>query len=835
MTPLQWLAWRQWKLRPWRAALSVLSVAIAVAAMLGTSIARSMVHEAYDAIARAVNGQPTLDLVAEQGGRFSPNALPTGSVPGVKGVVPLLFRGTILRFKGNRARALVVGVDEASLRRGFDVQLVEGQFPTERDGAIIERALAEARGIKLGDKLTVLGRRGPRTCYVRGVIDSQQLREFAEGASLVLPLATAQDFFGLADQIDRGRVFLDSREVQDAVRADLSRRVAGKLLVRETPRSGGIAEETLRSAELALYFSTALSLVMSVVVVLNTLRMNFHERRRELAIMRAIGASQRQIGWLLGLEGILAGVLGAAVGIPLGVLLAYSLSRVLGNLLLTPQPFAWPHWSAVVGAVAVGEVAVVASILWTRWGVERIPPAEAMRELDVGAGERPPWRLFLAAVGIWLVSLGLLAAVRNGSLPDQLIIPAGLLMLASYVSTLPMLLPLVLRAQGWFIPRRWWLYQLLSASQLARRPVRLGMTAGVMVVAISSGLGLGSAIVTHIQEVRDWYRRTMSGDYFLITAGTADAQERDAGQLREEIAAVAGVRDIEAIRFLPSRTGSETVMCVVRDFRESFPLPWTMDAAEESRLRKELAEGRTVVSSVLARRLGISVGGTLVVEYQSRNYSFEVAGLVSDFNFGGLCLFLQSDAARRRVELGTSDVWIVRAADDARDSVALRDGLNSLARENGLYSQSFAEVRRGLDQMMNGIVAALWTLIGIGFVVSGLGIANTLAMQVSEQTREIGLLRVVGMSAGRVRRLVVFQAALLGGATAFLGSLAGMTTGLVIHWCGEPLTGRSVAFEIPPLLFVANVGGAVLVTVVAAVIPAWRASRLQLAKALAYD
>jgi len=835
MRQLRWLVWRQWTLRPWRASVSTFSVAIAVAAMLGTSISQSTVHDAYDTMTRAVNGSPTLDLIPAAGGRFLVDELPSGTMQGVKSIVPVLLRGTILRFKGQRLRSVVLGVDGASLQRGLDLRLVEGEFPTDREGALLEHGLAEANGIRVGDKLTVLGRRGPRSCWVRGFLTSSTLSEFAEGATLVLPLTTAQDFFGLPDQVDRGRVFLVSSEFQEPVREALSRQFGSKFFVREPLRAGGIAAETLRSAELALYFSTALSLVMSIVVVLNTLRMSFHERRRELAIMRALGASQQQIGWLIGLEGVLAGGFGAVIGVPLGLGLAYFLSYVLNGLLQTSQPFTWPPISAVACAIGVGEMAVVAAIVWSRWGVEKIPPAEAMRELEMQPGERPPRRLFLVAVVAWGLAVLMLSGVQSRLLSDQLTLPAGLLMLVSYLGTLPLLLPRVLGLQGWLMPRRWWVYQLLSSSQLTRRPIRLGMTAGVMVVAISSGLGLGSAIISNIAEVREWYRRTMSGDYLLLTAATTDTIAYDGQQLRQELIAISGVRDAEAISFLPARTGAESIMCVVRDFQPSFPFPWPMPDSDESRVRAALVEGQILIGSVLAHRLQISVGESLVLEHRSRNHAFPVAGIVNDYHFGGLCVFLQSTAARRRLEIGVTDIWVVRVQESERASPQLRDQLAVLARENGLYAQSFAEARHGLDQMLNGIVAALWSLIAVGFVISGLAIMNTLAMHVSEQTREFGLLRVVGMPTMRICGLVLFQSLILGIGTTFLGTLAGITTGFVIHWCSEPLTGRTVPFTISPWLLFSNLGGALFVTIVAAIIPAWRASRLHIAETLAYD
>ena len=834
MTKLQFLTNRHWRRRPIRALLTVLSVAIAVAAMLSTSMAQSMVRNAYRTMTATVNGTPTIDILSQETSRFSLADLPPlDDVVNARAAVPLLFRTTMIRVQGKRSRILTVGVDLPRLQQAIAFEPSSGTLPADSNEVLMAAPFAESAAIAVGDRITLFGRRGPKNMVVSGILPATTMKEFSDGAAVVLPLATAQEIFELPGLVDRTRVFLNSEEARARTTKELQQQLGERFLVRSTLRAGGIAEETLRSTELALQFSTALSLMMSICIVINTLRMNFHERRREFAILRAIGASQKQLDNILASEGLAMGLLGGLLGIPAGIFLADGLRHVLERVLRFQGEFIWPHWSTIVIAFLVGEIAVVAALIWTKWGGNKVSPAEAMREMDSSAAESPPWLLFFAAIAAWLVSLAGLAFVRAEQINGRWTVPFGLLMLTSYVAMLPILLPWVLagcRALLW----RSWLYRLLTSGQLERRPVRVGLTAGVLVVAISSGLGLGSAISTQIQDIRDWYRRTMSGDYFLFAVPTEESTNIDTEQAREQILAVPGIAQAETVRFMGSRVGNESAVCVVRDFHEALPLPWQLSAQDEHQLRSALSAGEVVVSSVLANRCGLKPGDTLVMEVQARAYSFRIAAIVSDYNFGGLSLFLSTRAAEQRLPLASPDLWIVKRSTDVTappSTMPLRQVSQSL----GLSLQSLEDMRGRLDQILNGVIGALWTLIMLGFMVSGFGVANTMTMHVLEQTREIGLLRVVGMTSRQVRWTILLQALLLCAAGVILGTAAGITTAAVIHWCSAPLMGRTLPFEIKFDLLVANALGGLAIALLAALVPAWRASRLALAQAISYE
>jgi putative ABC transport system permease protein len=161
--------------------------------------------------------------------------------------------------------------------------------------------------------------------------------------------------------------------------------------------------------------------------------------------------------------------------------------------------------------------------------------------------------------------------------------------------------------------------------------------------------------------------------------------------------------------------------------------------------------------------------------------------------------------------------------------------LAQIAHREQLMLHSFADLSRMLDQMMGGVIGGLWAILALGFVVAAFGIANTLTMNVLEQTRELALLRVVAMTRRQVRRLVLLQAAIIGLIGLGLGSIDGITTAYAIGASMMPLLGYPVGFLLHPWLLAGCLGFGLALVLIAALGPAARAARLDLLIALQYE
>ena len=668
-----------------------------------------------------------------------------------------------------------------------------------------------------------------------GFAQSAVLGELAPGASLVMPLATVQDFFGLAGQVDRIRVFVASSDEREHVQAQIAARLPDSLVVQAPVGKIEQVDSTLRSTELALHFAGTLSMAMAVFIILNTLRMNFGERRRDVAVLRVLGATARQIVVFHLSEGVCMGLLGAVVGVPLGVLLGRGLAGAMQGLLGTSVPAPSVPLGAVATALALGPVVAAVAAVVPALQSRKVSPREALGDVELRRAERFPVWAVVAALLAMGVSIVLMLLVVNELAAPRLAIPAGLLLLVGFIALIPAVLAPVVRVTSSLLSPWMRMEGELAAGQLRQRSTRTGLTVGVLVVAIANGLGLGTAIVSNVHDIREWYRRSLAGDLFLVDPS---ASERAAAPDRRTIHAAVSERPevshVIEVRILPIRANGLPGICIVRDFLPHVELPWAVTTDEDATIRAGLGAGETVVSTVMAKKLHLSIGDTLRLEMQGRTLSLRIAGLVNDYMLGGLITYLDQATAAKLIELGPAETYMVRTA-PGTSTEELAHSLETLAADEGLIVQSLADLRNRLDRLIGSIVGALWGLLAVGFVVGGIAVANTLSMSVLEQTRELGLLRIAGMTRGQLRKLVLCESLLVGILGALTGTLAGIVTAFVIHLCNEPVMGRSIPFSLHASLVAANVAGCLLVTLLAAWSPGERAARLDLLAAIAYE
>jgi putative ABC transport system permease protein len=210
-----------------------------------------------------------------------------------------------------------------------------------------------------------------------------------------------------------------------------------------------------------------------------------------------------------------------------------------------------------------------------------------------------------------------------------------------------------------------------------------------------------------------------------------------------------------------------------------------------------------------------------------------IVGTAIEYNVGGFVLYMDRSVAKRLLDIDGADFFLIRA--DQNSLTDVETALRSIADKQGLMLHSFTDLSRMLDTIMKGVVTGLWGLLVLGFIVSAFGIANTLTMNVLEQTREIALLRVVAMTRWQVRKMIVSQAAIIGVIGLLAGIIAGVNTAYIISLCTMPLLGYPIAFSLHWTLLAGSFAVAFVIVLLAAWMPAERAARLNLLIALHYE
>jgi len=354
---------------------------------------------------------------------------------------------------------------------------------------------------------------------------------------------------------------------------------------------------------------------------------------------------------------------------------------------------------------------------------------------------------------------------------------------------------------------------------------------------------LGTAILNNVDDVRSWQEKTFVGDFFIrafqpdLAAGkTAIMPE----SLKDEFLKIDGVSGVDAIRYVKDVTltserdkKDQPVDAVLREFPAGDKLPLDLKVGDPDEVRRRLREGEVVICTVVAHRMGVKAGDEIILQTRQGPKKIRIAGETNDYWLGGLVVYLERSVGKKLLAVEGADLFIVRAPAEALTAVENR--LKTICDESGLMLQSFTDLRRRLDQLMNSVIAGLWGIMALGLVVAGFAVANTLTMNVLEQTREIAMLRVVAMTRRQVRRTILAQAAILGLFGVTVGVISGAISSYTMNLCTPAVTGRPIDFALHPGLLIGTYLVALGIILIAAWLPARRATHLNLLIALQYE
>lgn len=835
MTGLRHLLLRQWRNRPGRAAATVASVAVAVGAIVATWVSADASREGYRKLAEAVEGRPSIDVVARAGGRFDAGIVPRlADIPGVRAAVPLFFRPTLLRVGEKRVREIAVGVDLASMVAEKIVSLTAGRACATDDEVVLEASLARGLGLTVGDEVLFFARRRIKRLQIVGLVDRREIGWFAEGAGAVVDIQSLAAMSRAVGFVDRVRVALEPRASRSTVLAAVAARMPESLRAEVPAGKASMADDVLHSANLGLDFVTGLTVAMAFFIVGNAMLMNVTERRRGLSLLRLLGATARQVKRLVVGEAAALGIIGAVLGAVAGVAAAGPIAAGISGALRTPATTLvvapWP----IAAAILMGLGVAMAAAWWPAREAVRGDPLDGLASAPPAPPRGLSWRFVAAVAALAVIAWGVLGLVIAEWLPPRAAVPAGIALLLLFVAATPLVLPLLTRLLARLVPDRFRIESGLALEQILRQPIRTALTSGVLVVAVTNGIGLGHAIRDNVDNVLGWYARLMRADWVLSRSSMLrEARDTDGGSVEAEITALPGVKRVDAIGIAAGRIAGTSCVVVARDIPADGPLPLESVGATEADVRAALARGEAVAGTALARRAGLQAGDEIAVEVFGRTTKIRIAALVVDYTSGGASLHLRRDVARRLFGFDASDFFLV-VAEPGR-AAALAKPLEEIADQHSLLLRSFTDLRAFIDTIVNGTVGSLWAILGLGFVVGSIGIANTVTMNVLEKKRTLGLLRAVGMTRRQVTLMVVLESLLLGVAGSLIGLVGGISTAFFIQLASQPLLGHPIEATFRPGIVAANLAAAMAITLAAAWLPARRAARLDLLEAISAE
>lgn len=592
------------------------------------------------------------------------------------------------------------------------------------------------------------------------------------------------------------------------------------------------ADEAASALQEAIGFLTTfllifagISLVVGGFLIVNTFSILVAQRSRELALLRALGASKRQVTRMVMVEAFVLGAIGSTIGLGLGVLLAMAIRTLFGqfgldlsgqSLIIAPR--------TVLAAYAVGIVVTMAAAWLPAHRTGRIAPIQAMRD-DVAMPESSLHRRLVVGVAMILAGGAALAAGLMGVVPRAgWFVGGGILaILLGVAAASPVISHPFLAGAAWVYARLFGTVGRLAGQNSLRNPRRTTATSSALMIGLSLACTMAIVGASAKASVDQTIEENFVGDYVVSSL----FGQPFSPQVARDMARVDGVEHVWAQRFAITGSGEDSQGVAALDpaaFEQGIDL--TMVAGDAADLR----DGTVILDEEYAGEESLSVGDTYDIRLADGPRELEVVGIYAE---NPILIFPAVTTPQTLIEAGYRDADNFLII-DTDGSAAVQDELEALVAELPIVTvkdqQEFAEEQRApIDQL----VLMIFALLGLALLIAVLGIVNTLALSIIERTREVGLLRAIGVSRAQLRRMVTLESVVIAVLGAVLGVVMGIGFGVALmHALREE--GLEV-IDVPVGQLAMFLVVSLVIGVLAALLPARRAARLDVLRAISTE
>ena len=795
-----------------RLLLSALAVALGVAFIAGTLINTATVHAAYYSqfAAQAKNVDAAVEP-AKPGTLLPLSDL--AAVRAVNGAAEAEGRlSGALSIVGAAGRAYAATAEDLPADpkfRDYTVLSGGGSVLLDEDTAALDHVTA-------GTQVSVVDYHGrTRRLVVTGIADLGGARG-ADGASvLLLPAATVEALTG-ADGYHR----IDVAAGPGASESALAERLAGLRLANATVVTGGqltavLAEQNVGGEDLlsdGLLIFALVSLLVAALVIYNTFRILLAQRLREVALLRCVGATRRQVTADILTESLVLGVAASVAGLGLGTALAAAVNS--GSVALTA--------ASVAVSLATGTAVTVGAAVLPAMAASRTAPVTALTAPPDGAVRGRKTRVtvavLLGAAGLALTAKG----IHGGKAGLFVVAAGGTVFFLGFLAAGPLVAGPLAAVLGWLPSRLLGVRMRLATTGARRNPARTATTT----VALTIGIGLMTLFSVVLSTASQFATHEMNGHFpadYLLSVGQGGIPGTVTTSLRQSsrIAVAVGVREGGA-----SLDGHRARLLAAEPAAYgSVYLPLLFSGALSG---VATGTGGIALSATQASALHVAVGGTVTVNGRP----FLVEATFADGLLDETAVISWTDYAKAFGPGEDTDVLVkARAGVPAAQSAAAVD--TAVAGYPMIDITSEASLRAHMLDSVQKLAALLDGLLATSIVIALFGMANTLSLSVLERTRESALLRALGLTRRGLRLMISAEAVLLG----LMGAVAGVAFGVGFGWA----TGKAfLGADGGPVSFpVLQIAGYVVLAAVAAlfasVVPARRAARLTVIDGLAAD
>lgn len=839
------LAWRYLWGRKQRMILTTLAVVFGVTLLFGLNAMIPAMMEAFRHNMVTTAGKVDISISGDSNNPFDQVNLE--KMQGIEGVsqytgilsknviLPEALGGSVNKLTGASA-VTVTGLDVATAQTVRNYTIKEGRFlePEDTFATLLPQILADKLELSVGDTLTIPSSEGAADLEVVGILSLSAAAGLDE---ILVPLPTAQEILNLPGQVNVIDVLITSGANRDVV-IDRSLTALGSNFKSGPVQVGDELASALKMGESLMWMFGVLALAMAAFIIFNTFRTLVAERRRDLGMLRAIGASKRTVMNLILVESLIQGILGTSIGLVLGYLMATGLISAMGGFLgdmmrvTLGAPVITP--ANLIGSIVLGVGFTVGSGYFPARAAMKITPLEAMRP-TVGAVEfRQNRRRAISGLVLIAVSvLGLLLGDFKIAALSSLVFLVGLILIA------PVMVKPVADVFGWvvalFVPRE----GRLAQGNLARQPSRAAITASSMMIGLAICIAMLAMITSVEHSFTNYLDKSLGTDYLLMPpsmvlgGGNLGANQ----ELLEEIKSTEGVGAATSLRLATSQTKGATLQMIGVDpivYNEIAGLEFSKGVPADA--FKAMAEGRAmVVNGIFATSNGVNPGDVLTLKTPQGAKDYTVVGVGFDYLNAKIATgYISQTNLADDFGAVTDVLLLVNRAPDADPALAWNNLQGVVKKYPAFTMIDSTEFKNEQMSLFTTVMSVFFVMIFMLAVPGLIAMANTMSINVLERTREIGMLRAVGSTRQQVKRMIFAESVLL----SSLGTTMGIGVGLFMSYLivrAMGVIGFGSEFYFPTSGILLSIVVGLVFGILAAWVPARHAANTVIVEALQYE
>jgi putative ABC transport system permease protein len=843
-----------------RTIMAMLGIVLGVAAMTSIDIVNRSVLRSFEDSINRVAGRAVLQITGADSGYPEDMLDRVQKVPGVEYAVPVIE--TNANFAGGKERSfMILGVDVLQDNKVRDYSVTDESadipdpllFLAKPDSILLTKEMADREGIKIDQRIQVQTVQGIKTFTVRGLLNPEGLAKAAGGDLAIMDIYAAQMVFGKEGRIDRTDVSILPGEALDSVKGRIQQALPEGYYV-DTP-----AGRTRQVEVLLTRFRKSISLIsfmamfVGMYLIYNAVSISIVQRKREIGILRALGSTRGQIIRLFLGETLVISTVASLLGAGLGVIFAkMSINAVVqsmtGFYVRTSVTGLALSWRNFMTDGTAGIIASLSAAVFPALSSTRITPISAIRSLPYSEDGFLLKRTVKFVAGIFFFLSALILILYKTADASSGIRSAA----APFFSMICLLLGVSLAAPfflKWFMTlfHRVLALRLGAGGRLAGLNLKKNISRNAVAVAaviysISLFVSSASMIYSLNESILEYIEAVDRCDIFISSGhpmamgGTPSIPMPE--EMWKDIEKVPGVLSADPFRKTYLTYEGRRIFLGAIDIVRSMEYNQYLVTAgrREDVLRLLPRQDNVMVNEGFAARFRIKPGDFISLPAPGGPKRFRVVAVVVSYISDSGSVWMDIYTYQRYWQDRLADNFSVRVKPGENISTVREAILDRFGKKRRLFALAAQEMKNELRKMLDQSFVVTYAVNIITLIIAGLGIVITLLASILERTREIGILRSIGMKRGQVSGVVIIESMLLGAAGGALGS----ATGILIGWMSlegffRLDLGASITYHIHYLSIGSSLLLSIGLSVLAGLYPAKRAAKINIVEALSYE